>query len=597
MKFELNGKTYETEPLQKIMWYINELVRTTNLNGEFCSINLKNGELANKYSYIKDSTKSSDKYKSQFSNCIDTMCELGIIEITQESNKNENKARLFAINKIKYLIFLSLTYLPYFLTKKEKRELKQHTIKWIIETIYSYITSDISLENVFRKKVADYIRLISNYLITTTNINFYNIYPYNTFTTYFNCSDIFTTHCEYLHNNSAIDKYITNTLNTAILNNTPGCRELSYHWFVNDSLVTINNEDKTIHYGSDILTETLINKLLFNCKLSKFTISKKVIKNVSINEIEKLANDILKQNRFVTFIYNAVSQLSKCEEGYHISIAVNVVEHKNNFSISIGGRMSNSLCAYHKRPEKSENDIEYIFNEKHKYRNDYLYELGINLEYDIKGAIFLLACRLNDIDIDISTFDIKQEFANLKIIKRDPKTKVPIGLMKRDDFKFIGVRLFFEKSFEESYSHYKGRYITLKKSLKDKSKEEIEKEIKKLDEEVPTISKNDYKRLYDYCQNRIGGSLKYVNNIFIIESAVEALWLKKIQDSGFIVKNVYDCVFWKQRGTKEEDEMFVVQMLKESIDEVVRNYKQLSVEMEKSKMWYQTHNYKEFVLF
>ena len=282
----------------------------------------------------------------------------------------------------------------------------------------------------------------------------------------------------------------------------------------------------------------------------------------------KLLEDVVRRfmiskSPFLNWTLHLVEELKGYRDNYRMNVNVKTTKRISHgkvikYIVHTSGRMTNDSCFIEK--ERG--------NNKH-YRDSLFAKEGLDNHYDVSGTIFLISKALNYHEkLDLS-YDIKQEMANLLIkgyINGEYRT------LTRNDFKGIGFFIFFARDEDDAWNNYKNRFNAafFSKYLEHNCLADAlsSYDIQEMEKNIPDINESDFRKIYQFVQRVTGGTIKYRDNVFIIESAIEALVVSELLSQEEYIKNVYDCIYYG----KPLNEQYIKYLFVQKADIVFRKY-------------------------
>ena len=574
MRLHLNTFNVDSKALIRLFYYINTLIKKSKLSGVFTFITLIDYELGKRYGFTT-TYNGALKMNEEFFEYIKLLEWLGIIKKTYSGYiifNGERKASKYYIDKPLFVIWFSALTLINAFTKKQI-ELKNK--KCFSDSIVSIVNGINKSKTKFKHpEHSSFIDDMYALLDITCR------YHYGRFKN----KEIVSSYLgKYIVSEAQGNSYKYNIRGEQ----HPKFKSLTMVWFTNKYFGVIKTDliSQKNTYESYYKTNKLffpvynfLDKNLDRIKMFDVEMEPSVFNTVPGSSIESkkevLCEAIKKyatfECPFIYYVKQCVESLRGYEDNYRMNINVKITNMSNNpdepyrYKIRISGRMTNDSCSL---PTKTR-------EEKRKFkrlRSRVFGRLGINDHFDIMGTVFTISRALNNhTELDL-TYDIKQELADLNIYAKYNGT---FQVLVRTHFKKLLYYVFFAKDENESWNYYKNRYnASFFKQFEDYDIELFKATKKEIDEEVPILSEAQFKKIYRYVQDSTGGTVEYRNNIFFIESAIEALTMKELLEKGFVIKNVYDG-FHFDNTTITED--YIKRTIVKNANEVFENYYKLS---------------------
>ena len=580
---------FNSTEIIKCLDYTIDLTMTHNASGEFLYENLVDKCLGVKYGY---SHKNGKGYalSSRFYQCIDIMKQLKVLDVVE--NHSNSTARRYCINKeIFFLTYCALCAINS-LTKKQiirtfgkGSHLTLSTILDITTGIYSSISHGYFYINpkysnlIYRTYSYCYMFSNNDYLSKTLNPD--GLIP---LVKYFGSLD------EELLNRiiPAFDRASTfNKLRTKQYHNNEPVY-ITKEWFTNEyrGPVKTLNELDSLYYGkirTNPLFRPLINKLDTlgkNIDLQDVVIDRDLLNKLpgsTIDTKQALMERIVRYHSIseyplLRYAMEIADAIAGDEDQFHMKVNIKTRKHGNKYGTNTylvhpSSRLYNKICSYKKAKhcERYEDSREYFMSRE-----------GMNGYFDITGTIFTIARSLNlGISLDLS-YDIKQKIADMEITGKLNDTRITL---KRDNLKLMMFYMFFLDE-DTAYKCYKNRFNSKYYELESlygydpaflQAKYGMVKE--EMLKTIPSISEYDFRRIYRYVQESTGGTLKYKNNIFVIESAIEALVVQFFNKKGIKIHTVFDAFFFDE---EQITKAYLKDRIIECADKVFAKYYELS---------------------
>ena len=548
--------------------YIIDLTKTHESSGKFLYLNLLDKCLSIGYGYGHKNPRGIT-ISERFYDYLDILSKLGVLDITEEHD--EGKARRYCISKEMFILTYSALCAINSFNKKQivktfgkGSHLTMSTLLDITTGIYSAIGHDYFYINT---KLKNLVYLIYGY----SYMFCINMYLKNTLSS----NDEVIPLVKYL---SSLDIELLNGIAPVRASTFNKLRTKQYHldkpvyitkeWFTDTYYGELNSLEETDRlYWRSIRSNPLLKPIVFKLEDSQNNID---LDNIEIDKdtLNKLPGSTteMKQSLMERIVrYHSISRypllryameivdnIVRDEDNYHMKVNIKTRKYGNKYGtnkylVHPSSRLYNFLCSFKKAEhcDRYEDSREYFLSKE-----------GITGYYDITGTIFTLAFSLNNhIPLDL-TYDIKQKIADMKITGYLDNKRIVL-----DDRKYFKLMMFYMFFLDEdtAYECYKNRfnrkYFELEniygydpEFLNTKYGEAKETLIKT----VPDISEYDFRKIYRYIQESTGGTLKYKNNIFVIESAIEALVVYYFKSKGIRIYNVFDCFFYDEDEITEE---------------------------------------------
>jgi hypothetical protein len=629
-----DGIKFNTKKIIVFYQYINDLLNKNEIYGKFRNINLKNKELLIHYGLCSCSKNANQISYTDYYRKIRVFKKIGLIVAKSEANYFKEITETYRVNKILFIVTLILFLVINNLTSHEIREAKKSRLDRRIVTLASKLISSIYKKRIFVyengehrifNKIINRFYLCCHILINThKEINFDNfldgeILKYTPITIFFhyeifNCNNFFYL-LERLVNDDSLSvrkkrvdvkyrlyyemykviyesEYVrlsdieTDKGNTHIVDIL---HTLSINWFTDrtpeekhekiysqSNSIEVNNcsrwdyENNHLHKAFLNFNHLQLHDLIL--PVSQITILQKEENLETVKE--EFKKYVIDRSRLIRYALEIFENLKYDTDIYKLPINIKTTKGANaygiyNYSFRPTGRMSNYLCSFEKYD---------VSKSQPNYREKHLSKLGFDCQYDIKGTVFSIVRAINKrkkLDLE---YDIKELLARENIIASICGVE---RLLRKKDFKGLLYYMFFASSKNETWNDYNNRYLA--KIYSKKSQKEfdyLDDELEKIFANVPDFDEQTFNRLYDIVQDSTGGTIEFRNNIFFIETCIEAKTIIRLKKLGIQVKNVYDCFFWK---SSQMDEDFLKSIIIDEASDVFRAYREFKLEYESYK--------------
>lgn len=563
-------KPHNTKTYIEVMDYINELTTKHQLQGDYNFINLVDYHLGLKKKLVK-TTDAILRMRDTFYDCIDGLEYLGALY--PSDNNKEGRCTKYSIDKHCFIVCYALFCTLDESSERNIRTLNRNNISSKLKCIIINILECSSSNSIYKSKEYSHFlkRFYSNLYQLTMSSICGSTKHLNDYSIFYSSLNQASSRRPYNNNNSSL--YVRQFE-----------RKLSEFWFTNQWNDERRIDVKALEkYYEEYLSKNEYIRPLIDYLDSNFNtlsiedviVPLELVKKLPGKSLEKKKNILIsvahyyaiKKAELINYTLGIIEDIKTLEERYRMNVNIKLTNMANGsgvyaYKIRISARMTNDFCQTHK--------LEHCTN--YFQSREYILEtLGFdsNSSLDLHSAIFTIAKAINKRELLKLEYDIKKELEKLKIRGTiDGKRR----LLKYKDFKGLLFYMFFSRHINEAYNHYHNRFnakyhqvlkhfldqydIEMAYSLTNEAFETIEKEINK---KVAKVSKRDFEKIYRFIQDETGGTTNFIYNIFVIESAIEALTVSTLVSKGYDIKNVYDCFYWKEEQvSKDEIESTIV---------------------------------------